>query len=300
MASILDQSTMIEAQRAVLRRRIRATAMGLSTVLGIARRGYFIPHRYAASLPVPKAHAAYPEIEAMFDSERSAFETLLADIDAWADALQAIGREPPPAPRWNQGWFPRLDAAAAYALVRSRRPARVLEIGSGHSTRFMVRAARDAGLATVFTAIDPAPRAALAGLDVTHHATTIQQAGDAPFRDFAPGDFLFIDSSHILMPGSDADHLINRVWPSLPAGSIVHFHDIFLPDGYPVSWEWRGYNEQLGVAPLLFTGGARILFSSRFVVTRMTAQADATVFGRLPLMEGALESSLWLEKCGPA
>lgn len=274
--------------------------MGLSTVLGIARRGYFIPHRYAAALPIPAPHAAYPEIETVFEAGRPAFEAVLADIDSCAGAIEAIGREPPPAPRWNQGWFPRLDAAAAYALVRSRGPSRVLEVGSGHSTRFMVRAARDAGLDTIFTAIDPAPRADLGGLGVTHHAATVQQAGDAPFRELAPGDVLFIDSSHILMPGSDADFLINRVWPSLPVGSIVHFHDIFLPDGYPASWEWRGYNEQLGVAPLLIAKGARILFSSRFVATRMAAETNATVVGRLPLMEGAVESSLWLEKSGPA
>lgn len=274
--------------------------MGLSTVLGIARRGYFIPHRYASTLPSPAPDAAYPEMETMFETCRPSFEAVLADIDSHASALDAIGRDPPSVPRWNQGWFPRLDAAAAYAIVRSRRPSRVLEVGSGHSTRFMVRAARDAGLDTVFTAIDPAPRADLGGLGVTHHPATIQQMGDGPVRDLAPGDILFIDSSHILMPGSDADFLINRVWPSLPAGSIVHFHDIFLPDGYPASWEWRGYNEQLGVAPLLIAGGARILFSSRFVATRMAATADATVIGRLPLMEGAVESSLWLEKSGPA
>ena len=43
----------------------------------------------------------------------------------------------------EQDWFSGLDAAAAYCLIREHRPARVVEIGSGHSTRFIARAIRD-------------------------------------------------------------------------------------------------------------------------------------------------------------
>ena len=73
--------------------------------------------------------------------------------------------------------------------------------------------------------------------------------------DLAPGDVLSIDSSHILMPGTDVDILLNRVLPALPAGVLVHIHDVFLPDDYPPAWSWRGYNEQLGVAALVQGGG---------------------------------------------
>ena len=55
------------------------------------------------------------------------------------------------------------------------------------------------------------------------------------------------NSSHILMPGSDVDILFNRVLPRLPAGALVHIHDIFLPFDYPAIWGWRNYNEQQGV-----------------------------------------------------
>lgn len=272
--------------------------MGLSTVLGLSRRGYFIPYRYAAGLPEADERQLYPELGALFEARRPAFTEVLDGIQGFAAALEGIGPDRPPQPRWNQGWFPRLDAAAAYAMVRTYLPRRVVEVGSGHSTRFMARAARDAGTQTAFTAIDPAPRAALAGLGVTHIAAALQTAGLSPFEALAAGDILFIDSSHILMPGSDADILINRVWPRLPAGVIVHFHDIFLPDGYPASWAWRGYNEQLGVAPLLTGGGADILFSSRFVVTSMAAALEGNVVSRMPLIEGAVETSLWLKKRG--
>ena len=32
---------------------------------------------------------------------------------------------------------------------------------------------------------------------------------------------------------------------------LLHVHDIFLPDPYPAAWDWRGYNEQAAVAPLI-------------------------------------------------
>ena len=72
-------------------------------------------------------------------------------IEQYAAELEAIGSAPPPAPRWNQDWFPRLDAAAAYAMVRNTRPRRIVEVGSGHSTRFMARAVADGGLGFVIS-----------------------------------------------------------------------------------------------------------------------------------------------------
>ncbi len=221
---------------------------------------------------------------------------MLQAIDRHAPALEAIGGEPPPQPRWTQGWFPRLDAAAAYAIVRDRAPARIVEIGSGHSTRFMARAIADGGLATRLTAIDPAPRADIAALDVDHVRATAHNADIALFEELRPGDVLFVDSSHILMPGTDVDFFLNRIWPMLPAGVLVHFHDILLPDDYPPAWQWRGYNEQLGVAPLLSSGAADTVFASRYVATRMAGSLAETVLGRLPMMDVALETSLWLEK----
>ena len=107
---------------------------------------------------------------------------------------------------------------------------------------------------------------------------------------------LFIDSSHILMPGTDVDFLFNHVLPALPAGVLVHIHDVFLPDDYPAEWDWRGYNEQLGVAALLQGGGYRLLWASHYVATRMAEAVAASVAGRLELKPGAHEASLWLEK----
>jgi predicted O-methyltransferase YrrM len=205
-------------------------------------------------------------------------------------------RGPAPAPRLDQDWFPRLDAAMAYAFVRERRPAAIVEIGSGHSTRFMARAIRDGGLPTRLLAVDPAPRAAIAGLNVEWLRAPLQDVEPDRFRALGAGDVLFIDSSHVLMPGSDVDVILNRILPSLTAGVIVHFHDVFLPDAYPDEWAWRGYNEQNAVAALLGGGRWRLLWSSRWVATRMPEAVAAAGLSALPLAAGAFESSLWIER----
>jgi len=218
---------------------------------------------------------------------------LLRLIEQYAAALEAIGAEPPPAPRWNQDWFPRLDAAAAYAMVRSARPKRIVEVGSGHSTRFLARAVADGGLDTHIVAIDPSPRATIEKLAVEWLRTPVQRV--AAFPALAPGDILFIDSSHQLKPGSDVEFLLKAVLPMLPAGVRVHFHDIFLPDDYPPAWAWRRYNEQAAVASLIESNIFKVDFASHALVSRSPERISG-VLARLPLVEGAIESSLCLTK----
>ncbi|UCH74799.1 MAG: class I SAM-dependent methyltransferase [Rhodospirillales bacterium] len=275
----------------------RHVSLGIPTVLGIARRGFFIPCRYAADVPRRAERGSYDAFSTILERHRDTFGAWLDAIERYADALESLRDLPPPAPRWTQSWFPRLDAAVAYAITRELAPRRIVEVGCGHSTRFFARAVADADLATRIVAIDPAPRASLERLDhVELHRMTVQAAGDAAFRDLQAGDILAIDSSHVLMPGTDVDLLLNRVLVSLPAGVMVHFHDIFLPDDYPEEWEWRGYNEQLAVAQLVAGGAWSVEFASHFVATRMTRRVEAGVMGRVPLVPGAKETSLWLKK----
>jgi len=272
--------------------------MGLLTVTGIARRGIFIPYRYAADLPVPGQRPSHEAIDALLWARSPVFRRVLAAVDRQAPALSAIADGPAPAPRWRQGWFPTIDAAVAYTLVRRLRPRRLIEVGCGHSTRFISRAVADGGLATRILAIDPAPRATLVGLPIERVAATVQHVDPAAFGSLRAGDVLSIDSSHILMPGSDVDLLLNRILPALPPGVVVHIHDIFLPDDYPEAWNWRAYNEQLGVAAMLHGGGWRVLWSSRYVVTRLQESLSSSIVSRLPRFPDAEDSSLWLVKRG--
>lgn len=266
-------------------------------MLGISRRGFFIPYRYARAVPRPAETGAYEAIERLFDSRQETMSRWLGLIEAHESALQAIGGDQPPQPRWNQDWFPRMDAAAAYVLTRTVRPGRIVEVGCGHSTRFFSRAVRDGGFDCRIVGIDPAPRADLGGLGgVEIMRSTVQQAGTEPFEPLRAGDILAIDSSHILMPGTDVDMLLNRILPALPAGIYVHVHDIFLPDPYPADWEWRGYNEHQGIAPLIAAASWQVEFASHYVRTRMAERLERHILCRLPVESGAKESSLWLKK----
>jgi hypothetical protein len=105
-----------------------------------------------------------------------------------------------------------------------------------------------------------------------------------------------VDSSHVAMPGTDVDRIVNDVLPRLPAGLLLHIHDILLPDAYPADWAWRGYNEQSLVGALLQGGGYELLFSSHWIASRRPDRLASGIVGRLPIVPGARETSLWLRK----
>ncbi|GGC91396.1 class I SAM-dependent methyltransferase [Chelatococcus reniformis] len=269
---------------------LRRLKLGLRALAGRDGGGWFIPYRYAQ----PGRRPAYPALEALFDAARPGMERLLDDIRQAQTALRAI---PPDGPglRWSQSWFPRLDAAAAYVTVRRLSPRLIVEVGSGHSTRFLMRALQDGGHGGALVAIDPAPRAALDLASVRHIAARAEDVEAGVFAELGPGDVLFIDSSHIAMPGTDVDRLLLDVLPQLPSGVHIHVHDVFLPDPYPESWGWRGYNEQIAIGALVQGGGYEIVFASWYARTRM-AEAVQRAVGALPLLPGAYETSLWLRK----
>lgn len=269
----------------------RRLRLGLSTLLGLKRLGFFIPYRYADSVEAE----GYPALRSLFEAATPSFDAVLAAVEDHAADLVCILEGKGPA-RFDQSWFPRLDAAAAYAIVRRERPVRIVEIGSGHSTRFMAQAVADAGLPTRIACIDPAPRAVLDQLKVEHKPVLLRDAEPAIFETLAAGDILFIDSSHIAMPGTDVDRLFLDILPRLASGALVHIHDITLPDAYPEAWDWRGYNEQLLVGTLLQGMGFELVFSSHYVAKHQSPTLADGVLSRIPLIPGAHETSVWLKK----
>ncbi|MEM8687181.1 MAG: class I SAM-dependent methyltransferase [Pseudomonadota bacterium] len=271
----------------------RLLKMGLRTVTGEAREGFFIPYRYAEA--VPRRVEAYEALMPIFAGAEDTFMQILNSMDELGPDLKAIDGTGEEHARWDQYWYPRMDAAAAYALVRTRKPSRIVEVGSGHSTRFMYRAVADGGFACAITAIDPAPRANIAALRIDVQRTTLQDADLSVISRLGPGDFLCVDSSHILMPGSDVDIVLNRILPALERGVVVAFHDIFLPFPYPSDWDWRNYNEQNGVGVLL-QGGYELVFASHYAVREMSAVWSGGVLGTLPLLAGAHECGVWVRK----
>ena len=200
----------------------------------------------------------------------------------------------------NNPHFSMLDAPALFVLLRAWKPRRIIEVGSGFSTLLMADVNRRfLGREVSISCIDPYPPVFLRhGTDGIGHQVErrVQELPLEHFADLQAGDLLFIDSSHVAKTDSDVNFLFFDVFPRLAAGVLVHLHDIFLPHDYPEAWGWRRYSEQGAVATLLSGGSYSILFASAWTMAQRKHLLGTGVLSRLPLVPGAIESSLWLRK----
>lgn len=141
---------------------------------------------------------------------------------------------------YNNGYFEAVDAEIAYGFVRSCKPAHILEIGAGYSTRVLAAAlernAEHDGVEGRLVSIDPNTER-LPSAEWSDRVEQIPRAVqdiDLEFFDLLrSGDILFIDSSHVVATGSDVTREYLQVLPRLRRGVLVHVHDIFLPFDYP-------------------------------------------------------------------
>ena len=274
----------------------RILTMALKTLLGIKRQGFFIPHRYCNELPITGTLPEYSALNKIFLHSHKTQLDFIEQINSYADDLKFENVVSPPGPRWHQTWFPRLDGASTYTIVRKQRPSKIIEIGSGHSTRFMAQAIKDEGLNTELISIDPEPRASISELEVRSEKITLDKVDMSIFETLKENDILFIDSSHIMMPGTDVDFLFNRIFPIISAGTLIHIHDIFLPHDYPLEWSWRNYNEQQAVGTLIQGGNFEIIFSSQYTLTNFTKELFQSPISQIHLPKNSYETSLWLKK----
>jgi predicted O-methyltransferase YrrM len=130
-----------------------------------------------------------------------------------------------------------IEAQALHAVIRHFRPRHVIEVGSGVSTYCMLAALtmnkKEDGQPFSITCVEPHPSAPVRALtEINLIPKNVQTLPFEVFRQLQEKDFLFIDSSHAVKPGSDVNYLILEVLPRLSPGVIVHFHDIYLPYDY--------------------------------------------------------------------
>jgi len=129
-------------------------------------------------------------------------------------------------------------AAATHALMRKLKPRRVIEVGSGFSSRVIAAALRrnekDSGERAEYTVVDPFPGSALERLAGVGRAIRqrVELLEADVFRTLGENDILFVDSGHTVRAGGDVNFLVLDVLPVLAPGVVVHFHDIPLPYEY--------------------------------------------------------------------
>ena len=263
-------------------------------------------------VPVTQAH---PMLWQWFDRRRAHCRETLATIAQYRTRFEAIAGDTtdPRAPRWNQKWFSALDAMALYALIATRRPKRIVEIGSGNSTKFAAAAIRDEGLSSSFTSIDPQPREEIDALCDEVLRAPLERVDQRVFEDLEAGDLLFVDSSHRAFTNSDVTTFFLEILPGLPGGVLLHIHDIFLPWDYPAAWRRRFYSEQYLLSSWLLAAPDRLnlVLSNMFVSfdPPLRAIVDdmfrgspvATMLARDAMyggVRGACGTSFWAEVAG--
>jgi predicted O-methyltransferase YrrM len=141
--------------------------------------------------------------------------------------------------------YPPLDAWVLACMIELSRPARMIEVGSGHSTLVCARANRERlDRAMHLTCIEPHPRDFLtAGVDGVNELR-VEQIQDTPlelFAELSAGDVLFIDTSHTVKTGGDVPWIFGEIIPRLTPGVLVHMHDVFIPGDYPEAWVMDGW-----------------------------------------------------------
>jgi hypothetical protein len=199
------------------------------------------------------------------DHEPFGIDLHAADQQALLHALRHATDTCPP-PHRTSGWryhldnapFPWGDGLTAWAMLAHLRPRRVVEIGSGWSTRLLLDA-RDRLLPDLdLTVVDPHSSFSDAcGARVLR--APVQDVDIGLFEALTPGDLCFADSSHVAKAGSDVNHLWFEIVPRLAPGVVVHVHDVHWPFEYPDAWirQGRAWTEAYVVHALLL-GGALV------------------------------------------
>lgn len=131
------------------------------------------------------------------------------------------------------------DAAIYYGLLRSTKPAKILEVGAGYSTLLALSALKrnaKEGKPGSLISVEPYPLPFVHRPEVRLLKQPVQETDLTEFTQLSRGDVLFIDSSHVVAVGSDVQREILEILPLLKPGVLVHFHDIFMPNEYPEEW----------------------------------------------------------------
>ena len=154
--------------------------------------------------------------------------------------------------QFNNGSFESVDAEYWYQIIRYLKPKRIIEIGSGNSTKLAIEAIKknieeNSAYYCDHICIEPYEQPWLEKANVKLHRQKVEDMDVRFFAQLEPGDILFIDSSHVIRPGGDVLKEYLEILPSLKSGVIVHIHDIFSPKNYLREWlieDVKFWNEQ--------------------------------------------------------
>jgi hypothetical protein len=211
-----------------------------------------LDHRSVLSATDPEF--VYDEVMQRVTEHNAVYDHLLRQMQTPMEAAKRSIRRSATRegqPFWNNTYFQGNDASSAWALTTLARPARIVEIGSGNSTKFFRHAIDHNGLDTKLICVDPVPRAEISAVADEIHYDSVQHVSSEIFDSLRSGDMLFFDGSHLVVQGSDTQFVFLQILPRLPKGVLVHIHDVNLPFEYRQFYDSRLYGEQYMLAVLL-------------------------------------------------
>jgi predicted O-methyltransferase YrrM len=297
--------------RKSIRRRIWKAAQATLDARGfyLLRKHYFLP---IPSAEERRSRLASEESELVgldLDADRAlAFlaEVVEPTLAEFRESFPLHGPTPSDGFYLVNGTFMAVDAHVLWGIVRSLRPRRIIEIGTGASTRIAAEALTrnvSEGADGVLLSIDPFPppyAPALASEHVRLLAEPVQDVSLETFASLGDGDVLFIDSTHVLRQAGDVHFEYCEVLPRLAPGVLVHFHDISLPRPYPQVYmdDDLFWNEQyLLQAVLAHNPRYEIVWPGNYVELRRAAEL-AAIFPELSAMREAFPysepASFWI------
>ena len=204
------------------------------------------------------------------------------------------------------------DGIFLYCMMRHLAPRRIIEVGSGWSSALMLDVNRiffDRRISLEFIEPHPARLLSLLGRSgrepadgsadqggAVLHQQPVQDVPLETFGSLQENDILFVDSSHVSKIGSDVNHIIFEVLPSLNPGVNIHFHDVFAGFEYLKNWVYGGAN--LNESYLL---RAFLQYSDKFEIVVFNSFLERfhhdALAAALPLaVKKGWSGSIWLRK----
>lgn len=200
--------------------------------------------------------------------------------------------------------FTSMDAEILYCMIRYFKPHKIIEIGSGYSTRLSAKAIlknqdEDDGYKCELVAIEPYPQTVLKtgfpGLSELI-SKPIQEIPLSTFEGLKQNDILFIDSSHVLRTGGDVQIEYLEILPRLSKGVVVQIHDIMFPEEYPKYRfkQHRFYTEQyLLQAFLAFNNTFEVLWPGNYMQVNYSDKLEKA-FSRYKQIKAS--GSFWMRR----
>jgi cephalosporin hydroxylase len=230
------------------------------------------------------ASLADPEIQALFSVLRNDTE-----INIGFEGIDYRGHG-----LIHNGYFPTPDAELYAAMIWNTKPRRIIEVGSGYSTLIAKSTIRRLGTPCELHVIDPKPRRNVEAVADRVEYCRVERSSLAGLT-LTDRTLLFIDSSHVCRRGGDLPFLYCKILPMLPAGAVIHVHDVFLPFDYPDNYVERFYTEQYLLHALLVNNEKlEVLLANHYLAREHRSALQAALgqrAGEPPLFSGA---SFWM------